>query len=125
MRRRAARSFLAVMAVTGLLVVLSPPAHAQVELAQPPGTNEDDEGVVTEEDETQQSDGTNEEGEGQSDTEAETGADEGETAEGTAEEGPPWTYQMARLGLILLVLVAGLIGLMYRKMIVLRQRGHA
>ena len=115
MRRRAAVSFLVVLSVFGLLSLLGPSAYAQIE---------DDEGVVTEEDETQQSDAESD-GEGQSSTEAETGADEGETAEGATEEGPPWTYQMARLGIILLVLVAALIGLMYRKMIVLRQRGHA
>ena len=124
MRRKAAGFFLAVTAVTGSLFLLGHSAYAQIDLAQPPGTNEDDEGVVTEEDETQQSDAESD-GEGQSSTEAETGADEGETAEGTAEEGPPWTYQMARLGIILLVLVGALIGLMYRKMIVLRQRGPA
>ncbi len=125
MRRRAARSFLAVTAVTGLLFVLAPGAHAQIELAQPPGTNEDNEGVVTEEDETQQSDGTNEEGEGQSDTEAETGADAGETAEGTAEEGPPWTYQMARIALVLLALTLLGVFLAYQRFVIRRRRGFA
>ncbi|MDQ3940114.1 MAG: hypothetical protein M3238_02055 [Actinomycetota bacterium] len=90
------------------------PAYAAPNFAQ-------EDGVVGEEDETSEQDG---EGAGQGDPEAETGADEGETAEGATEEGPPWTYQMARLGIVLLIGVAALIGLMYRKMIVLRQRGE-
>ncbi len=54
---------------------------------------------------------------------------------GGAAEGPPWTYQMARLGIFLLVLTAIMIALAYRRFVVIpqrrlreerrRQRGHA
>ena len=57
---------------------------------------------------------------------AETGADE-EAAEGeaTEEEGPPWTYQMARISIaLILILVAG-VGLLYYKHIASRQKGTA
>lgn len=37
-------------------------------------------------------------------TAGETGAGEGETQSGTTETGPPWTYQMARIALVLLLL---------------------
>ena len=60
-------------------------------------------------------------GKGQSDSKAETGAsNSSETAE---EEGPPWTYQMARIGIGLLVLMALGLGLLYYRMVVSRQRG--
>ena len=65
------------------------------------------------------------EGEGQSDADAETGAGEGETGEAATEEGPPWTYQMARIAIALLVLVAGALGLLYYRLIVQRSRGAA
>jgi hypothetical protein len=68
-----------------------------------------------------------EESEGQDqggqDPETETGADEGET-EGAAEEtGPPWTYQMARMGIALMVVLALGIGLAYYRFVTKRQRG--
>ena len=37
-------------------------------------------------------------------TSGETGAGEGETESGTTETGPPWTYQMARIAIVLLLL---------------------
>ena len=82
--------------------------------------------VAFAQDETEQGEGGNTgEGEGQSDPEAETGASE-EEAEGAAtEEGPPWTYQMARIGLGLLLLVGLLMGLLYYRMIASRQREAA
>ena len=58
---------------------------------------------------------------GASDPAAETGAGE-DSEEGAAATGPPWTYQMAWLGLGLLVLIAGAIALAYRKLVVQRQR---
>lgn len=68
--------------------------------------------------------GNTSEGEGQSDADAETGAGEGEQEGGTSaeEEGPPWTYQMARIGLGLLAIVGLLMGLLYYRMIASRQR---
>jgi hypothetical protein len=52
----------------------------------------------------------------------ETGASQGET-EGAAEEtGPPWTYQMARLGLLLLAVMGLGIWLAYYRFVVRRAR---
>ena len=65
------------------------------------------------------------EGEGQSDADAETGAGSGEQADGeesAEEEGPPWTYQMARIGIVLMLIVGLLMGLLYYRMIASRQR---
>lgn len=79
---------------------------------------------VGEEDESEQGEGGNVgEGEGQSDADAETGAGEGEQEGGESEEeGPPWTYQMARIGIGLMVLVGLMMGLLYYRMIASRQR---
>ena len=65
------------------------------------------------------------EGEGQSDADAETGAGSEEQADGeesAEEEGPPWTYQMARIGIVLMLVVGLLMGLLYYRMIASRQR---
>jgi len=68
-----------------------------------------------------------EESEGQDqggqDPETETGADEGQTEEAAEEIGPPWTYQMARLGIALMVVLALGIGLAYYRFVTKRQRG--
>jgi hypothetical protein len=72
--------------------------------------------VLAQETETEQQD--------QGDTAEETGADEGQT-EGAAEAGPPWTYQMARLGFVLLVVLALGIGLAYYRFVMRRARGEA
>ena len=62
------------------------------------------------------------EGQDAEDTPEETGADQGETGSATEEIGPPWTYQMARIS-ILLMLVLGLgIGFWYWRLIAGRQR---
>lgn len=62
--------------------------------------------------------------EGSGRTDAETGANEDQVVEGEseAEEGPPWTYQMARMILVLLVLMAVGIGGLYWRLVVQRQR---
>jgi hypothetical protein len=63
-------------------------------------------------------------GEGQAGSGAESGA-AGETEEGaSAESGPPWTYQMARLSLALLVVLAAAIALAYYRLVAKRQRGE-
>lgn len=70
---------------------------------------------------------SDQEGEGgQGEPEAETGAGEGET-EGAAEEeeGPPWTYQMARITLVLLILLFLAMGLLYWRLLASRQRAGA
>lgn len=41
---------------------------------------------------------------------------------GTGAEGPPWTYQMARLGIFLIVVVAIMIGLAYRRFVLVPQK---
>ncbi len=65
-------------------------------------------------------------GAGQDDPDAETGANEGQTEEGTSAEttGPPWTYQMARITLALLVLLALGLGYLYFRLIVSRRKGE-
>lgn len=62
-------------------------------------------------------------GEGQSDPEAETGVEEGQTEEVVEEEGPPWTYQMARISIVLILFFGGGVGLLYYKLIASRQKG--
>lgn len=121
MRVRLSALLLAALAGSALLVVTAPVAHAAYYFAQ---DDAEDEGNISDEDSSEQGESTDSEGEGQSDPAAETGADEGETAEGeaTEEEGPPWTYQMSWMGLVLMVIVGLLIGLMYYRMIVRRQR---
>jgi hypothetical protein len=61
---------------------------------------------------------------GGEDTEAETGAGQGETQEAPAEPGPPWTFQMARIGGVLVLLLLAGIGWWYYRFIVRRQRGE-
>ena len=63
------------------------------------------------------------ESEGEGGADAETGASEEESSgeAATEEEGPPWTYQMARIGLALMVIVGLLMGLLYYRMIASRQ----
>lgn len=46
---------------------------------------------------------TNEQGDEEG-TAGETGAGAGETEAGATETGPPWTYQMARISIVLLIL---------------------
>jgi hypothetical protein len=75
------------------------------------------------EDEAEGQEGQGGAGEGQGTAEAETGAG-GSTTEGTAEAGPPWTYQMARLSLVLLVGLALGIALIYHRLVAKRQRGE-
>ena len=42
---------------------------------------------------------------------------------GAAETGPPWTYQMAKITLVLLVLLGLAIGAIYYRLVVRRRRG--
>jgi VIT1/CCC1 family predicted Fe2+/Mn2+ transporter len=75
---------------------------------------------VGEEEEVSQEE-ADQEGGGQSDAEAETDPGAGEEA-AAEEEGPPWTYQMARMALGLIVLSALGLGWLYYRMIAARQR---
>jgi uncharacterized protein HemX len=72
--------------------------------------------------------GQEEEAEGQEsqadeeNTAGETGAGESETEPAAEEIGPPWTYQMARLGFLLLLVLGLGIGFWYWRLIARRQR---
>ena len=81
----------------------------------------DPEGVIGEEDESTGGEGA-EEGSGQSGADAETGAGADEQEAAVEEEGPPWTYQMARIGIVLMLIVGLLMGALYYRMIASRQR---
>jgi len=98
--------------ILGVQAISFVPAAAGVHLAQEEGT------------ENENAEGGEEAGsEGQSGADAETGAGEGETEEATEEEGPPWTYQMARISIVMILgLIAG-VGLLYYKLIASRQKG--
>jgi hypothetical protein len=73
--------------------------------------------------EAQGQEGTDQGGGGQGEAEAETGAG-GQTEGGSSTESElPWTYQMARLSILLLVGLAAAIGLLYYRLVVKRQRG--
>ena len=127
MRLRTLSSLVLLLFVFLTTSVLAPAAFASapVHLAQG-DTGEGGEGgdIVDEEEESQTQDEQDAEGEGQSDPDAESGAGE-EAAEGeaTEEEGPPWTYQMVWITIVLTLLVSLLLARLYYKMIVSRQRG--
>ncbi|MGH2787480.1 MAG: hypothetical protein ACRDJV_06165 [Actinomycetota bacterium] len=72
--------------------------------------------IVAQEEETEGQDGGG--------AEEETGAGQGETQETPAEAGPPWTYQMARIGGVLVLLLLAGIGWWYYRLVVRRQRGE-
>jgi hypothetical protein len=42
----------------------------------------------------------------------------------TPSPGPPWTYQMARISIVLLILIIGAVALLYYRLVVARQRGE-
>ena len=123
--------FVILIALVALVVTLPAVAHAapSVRLAQDTGT--DQEGV-SEEDEANENTGDttttgNEEAEqqGQGDPETESGASEEETESATEETGPPWTYQMARIALVLLALTLVAVFLAYQRFVIRRRRGFA
>jgi hypothetical protein len=104
-----------------LVVAWSATASARPRvLAQDVGEGEED-AQPGEDQQTGESE--DEEGAGQQDPEAQTDPGEGEEAE--AEVGPPWTYQMARLGLLMAVGVLAALGLMYWRLVIRRARGVA
>jgi hypothetical protein len=106
--------FLILLPATQLVGIASAGAGTDVVLAQ--------EGV-DESDESQGGEGGNEEeGEGQSDPDAETGAGADEQAPAAEEEGPVWTYQMAKIVIALLLFMCIGVGLAYYKLVVQRQR---
>lgn len=108
--RRRVMDWVAVMLVAG--VVLAPIAQAsELVLAQETaGGGEETAG-------TTQDEGAGEEA-------AESGAG-GESGGATEETGPPWTFQMARLTLVLLFLWGLVTVIQYYRMVVQRSRGRA
>ena len=113
MRARSTVLLVLALVLTSLFVVSSPVAHAadSILLAQETEDSESsDEGDTTDADE------------GSGSAEAESGANEGQTEAAEEETGPPWTYQMARMILVMLLLMAAAIGLLYWRLVVQRQR---
>ena len=108
------RSRWAILAAVLLLTFMTVP-HA---IAAPRGL------VVAQDQSDAETQGKDEGGEqdGQSDAEEETGTEEGESAGGGTETGPPWTYQMARIILVLSVLLGLAIMRWYWKLVGSRQR---
>jgi hypothetical protein len=52
-------------------------------------------------------------------------AQEGDEGGGQTETGPPWTYQMARITLVLVFFLGLGLGLLYYRLVVRRRRGDA
>ena len=128
--------FAILIALATLVATLSgfgPGAHARepVTLAQDTGTDqegvseEDEANENTTEDSTTTTGDEEEDQQGQSDPETESGASEEETESATEETGPPWTYQMARIALVLLALTLGAVFLAYQRFVIRRRRGYA
>jgi hypothetical protein len=113
---RARVVILMALVVAASLPDIAPAAAADLLLAQDANQEGD---VVGNEEEAEGQEGSNQGGREES---AEVGADEGET-EGASETGPPWTYQMAWLGVLLLVVMVLGVGLAYYRFVVRRQRG--
>lgn len=122
MRTRLAILLALVLAVPIALVpALS--ARAEVKVFAQSDTTGEDEPIVGEEEATEGEE-TGSEGDesGQGEPEAETGAGEGETGDAAEEVGPIWTYQMAKIVIALLVLMALAIAGAYYQFVVKRQR---
>jgi hypothetical protein len=108
------------LVAANLLAVTAPAAAGPRVLAQDVGEGEED-AQPGEEQQTGESE--DEEGAGQQDPETQTepGAEEG----AESETGPPWTYQMARVGLLMGLLMLAAIGLLYWRLVIRRARGTA
>lgn len=95
------------MVLAAVFAALAGPARAAAEVAQ-----------------GQEQDVEQEGGEGEGEVESEGGAEEGQTEEAAEEEGPPWTYQMARFSVAMLLFLGLGIGAAYYRFVVMRQRGE-
>ena len=106
-------------------IVLAQEGGAEGVDAQDPA-DQGDQPIEGQEGEAEGQEGQDQPGEeeGQSEPEAETGAGQGETQEAAEEAGPPWTYQMARLGLLMLLGLFLAMGALYYRFVVLRARGE-
>lgn len=130
MRRRMSLLFVLVLLLGGS--ALAGAALADVALAQEVGEGEEESDIGGEESSQQSEGGANEgdegddqESGGQDEPEAETGSGADETEEAVEETGPPWTYQMARIALASLALLALAIAGAYYRFVVVRHRGAA
>ena len=121
MRARPSLLIALLMVFASAPLVMPTVAHAQEE--EPIQEGEDSQDIVEDEEESTGEE-TDTEGEGQSEADAETGAGEEEQDEAAAteEEGPQWTYQMARITIALLFLLFLGVGLMYYRGVVVRSR---
>lgn len=119
--RRRVTAWLAVMLVAG--VFLAPIAQAS-ELVLAQETGEDSGGNVDESDAGGEETAGTSQDEGAGEEAAESGAG-GESGGATEETGPPWTFQMARLTLVLLFLWGLVTVIQYYRMVVQRSRGRA
>ena len=119
-RSRLAIVVAAALVAMPLLVWTSPAAARGLVFAQDVGEGEED-AQPGEEQPTGESEDAG--GEGQEDPGAQTDPGEGESAE--PETGPPWTYQMARLGVAMGLLILAAIGLLYWRLVIRRARGVA
>ena len=117
MRTRLASLLALVLAATLVLAPALPAFAATYTFAQEQDTQDEGDGVDQEDEVTEGG-----EGEGQSDPDAETGAGEDEQTGAAEEEGPVWTYQMAKIVIALCVLMALGIGAAYYRLVVQRQR---
>ncbi|MQA99350.1 MAG: hypothetical protein GEU78_03510 [Actinobacteria bacterium] len=112
---------LALLLVAGNLLAVTGPAWAGEHVfAQEVGEGEED---AQPQEEEQTGESEDEGGAGQEDPEAQTDPGEGEEAE--SETGPPWTYQMARAGVLMALLMLAAIGLLYWRLVIRRARGAA
>ncbi len=120
MLRRLA-SVLGLVLIAGATPLLTSPARADGTVLAQQGDD-----LVGNEEEFEGQERTGQEGtrRGQGSGQAETGAEQDQTREAVEETGPPWTYQMARMSLALLLFLALGIAWMYYRFIVTRRRGE-
>ncbi len=111
-----------VLALTALVLSAAPlvPAHAQDEALVAQVSTDEGEGEAGADPGADTGSAGEEEGEGGEDAEA--GAGEGEQEAAEEEIGPPWTYQMAWISIAMLVLLFFSMFMMYRKLVLSRQR---
>ena len=128
-----------VLALVPVLTALSAHASGRVVLAQTEEAPEDSTGEGntgeqpgdSEVDGSTQGEGTDGSGdestgqEGSGDESTEVDADKGETEPVAEETGPPWTYQMARIVLVLLLFLILGIAAIYYRLVVSRRKGIA
>ena len=116
---RGRRAIVLLLAVVSVSAVALPGVRASSDGYLLTGAN-----VLTQEETGagQDDEGAGQETGGQGDPEAETGAGAGEIEDAVEETGPVWTYQMARIVVVLLVFLLAAIGLLYWRLVGQRRR---